>query len=483
MTVRTRYAPSPTGIPHVGNVRTALFAWLLARHHGGAFIVRIEDTDQARLVPGAQAAILDSLRWLGIDWDEGPEAGGAFGPYIQSERLPYYREAAESLIASGSAYRCYCSPERLEALRAEQQAAKLPPGYDRRCRSLSDGERGAFEAAGIAPVVRFAIPIEGVTAFSDRVRGEIQVENRTLDDFVILKSDGFPTYHLAVVVDDHFMEVSHVLRGDEWLPSTPRHVLLYQALGWTAPEFAHLTLILGPDKAKLSKRHGAASLLEYRDMGYLPDAMMNFLALLGWSLDDHTEVMSRDQLIESFSLDRIVKSPAVFDRDKLEWMNGVYVRMATPDRWAAIVAERLEADLPADAVRLLDRDLIARIAPLVQERVKLLTEIAPMVEFFFVPPGPRDEALLLGKRFRDDRAAAVRGLRAAEDRLRALRGWDAAAIEATLRELATELDLKAGDLFMLVRVAITGRGVTPPLMESMEALGRDESLRRIAEVQ
>jgi len=482
LTVRTRYAPSPTGIPHVGNVRTALFAWLLARHHGGSFIVRIEDTDQARLVPGAQEAILDSLRWLGIDWDEGPEAGGAYGPYIQSERLDYYREAAEALIASGSAYRCYCSTERLEALRAEQQAAKLPPGYDRRCRTLSDGERAAFEAAGIAPVVRFAIPLEGSTSFSDRVRGEIQVENRTLDDFVILKSDGFPTYHLAVVVDDHFMEVSHVLRGDEWLPSTPRHVLLYTALGWTAPEFAHLTLILGPDKAKLSKRHGAASLLEYRDMGYLPEAMMNFLALLGWSLDDRTEVMSREQLIEGFSLDRIVKSPAVFDRDKLEWMNGVYIRMADAGRWASIVATRLDTDLPAAAARPLDRALIAQVAPLIQERVKLLTEITPMVEFFFVAPGPRDEALLLGKRFRDDREGALRALRAAEGRLQALQEWTAESIEANLRELATELELKAGDLFMLVRVAITGRGVTPPLMESMEALGRDESLRRIAEV-
>ena len=286
-----------------------------------------------------------------------------------------------------------------------------------------------------------------------------------------------------LVVDDHFMDVSHVLRGDEWLPSTPRHILLYQALGWTAPEFAHLTLILGPDKAKLSKRHGAASLLEYRDMGYLPEAMMNFLALLGWSLDDHTEVMSQEQLIEGFSLDRIVKSPAVFDRDKLEWMNGVYIRMAPAERWVAIVQDRLESDLPSEAMRPLDRGLVARIAPLVQERVKLLTEIAPMVEFFFVPPGPRDEVLLLGKRFRDDRGAAMRGLRAAEERLRALGAWDSAGIEANLRELATELEMKAGDLFMLVRVAITGRGVTPPLMESMEALGRDESLRRIAEVQ
>ncbi len=279
--VRVRYAPSPTGLPHVGNIRTALFNWLFARHSGGSFIVRIEDTDVNRKVEGAVEAILDGLRWLGIDWDEGPEVGGEYGPYFQSQRLDIYQKAAQLLVTEGHAYPCYCSAQRLEQMRAEQTRRKQPPGYDRRCRSLSQEERAKFEAQGIIPVIRFKIPLEGQTRFNDLIKGEVVFDNSTLDDFVLLKSDGYPTYHLANVADDHLMKITHVLRADEWLSSTPRHMLLYNALGYQPPLFAHLPMILGTDRSKLSKRHGATAITEYRDLGYLPQAMMNFLALLG----------------------------------------------------------------------------------------------------------------------------------------------------------------------------------------------------------
>ena len=319
--IRVRYAPSPTGYPHVGNIRTALFNWLYARHSGGSFIVRIEDTDQSRSVEGAIENILESLEWLGIDWDEGPIVGGSFGPYLQSERLSIYHTTVERLLEQGNAYYCICSPEELDSMRKEQQRLGKPTGYDRRCRSAQHSKNNK---SGVNPVVRFATPIEGPPVTSnDLIRGEVKIELPVIDDFVILKSDGFPTYHLANVVDDHKMQISHVMRAEEWLPSTPRHVLLYKALAFEPPIFAHLPMILGPDRSKLSKRHGATTLLEYRDEGYLPEAMLNFLVLLGWSLDDKTEVMALKELVENFSLSRIGKSPAIFDIPKLEWMNGV----------------------------------------------------------------------------------------------------------------------------------------------------------------
>ncbi len=344
MTVRVRFAPSPTGIPHVGNIRTALFNWLFARHEGGKFVLRIEDTDQTRLDPHALEAILESLRWLGLDWDEGPEIGGPYGPYFQSERLEHYRLAAEELIAKDSAYRCYCSPERLEQVRAEQMRRKEPPRYDRRCRNLSEAECKEEESKGIVPVVRFKTPLSGKTGFDDIVRGHVAFENETLDDFVLLKSDGYPTYHLANVVDDHLMEISHVLRAEEWLPSTPRHLLLYSALGYAPPLFAHLPMILGRDRAKLSKRHGAVSLLEYKRQGYLPEAMFNFLGLLGWSLDDHTEIISREEFVRNFSLERIVKNPAIFDVQKLEWMNGVYMRKKPEEDLVEVIQDQINEE-------------------------------------------------------------------------------------------------------------------------------------------
>ncbi len=478
MTVRVRYAPSPTGIPHVGNIRTALFDWLYARHEGGAFVLRIEDTDRARYDERAVDKQLESLRWLGLDWDEGPDVGGPYAPYVQSQRLELYQRYARELIEGGHAYECFCSPERLDQVRAEQQRRKQPPRYDRLCRDLSDAKRAAKRAEGVTPVVRFRTPLEGSTAFDDLVRGRIEFDNAMLDDFVMLKSDGFPTAHLAHVVDDHLMEISHVLRGDEWVSSTPRQVLIDRALGWEPPQFAHLSVILAPDRSKLSKRHGAISVLDYRDQGYLPEAMFNFLGLLGWSLDDHTVIISREQFVEHFSLERLVKNPAVFDLEKLAWMNGVYIREHISDeRFVELLGERLERDLQQPV----DRDRVGRLAPLVRERIQTLAGAVPLLEGFFSDELPYTSEQLLGKRFRDDPSGAANALRLAKERVEALPSWEHEALEAALRALAEELSLKAGDLFMLLRVAVTGRPVSPPLFESMEVLGRERCLRRIDE--
>ncbi len=472
--VRVRYAPSPTGYPHVGNIRTALFNWLFARHTGGSFILRIEDTDVARKVSGTVEAILDSLRWLGLNWDEGPEVGGDYGPYFQSQRLHLYRQAAERLVEEGYAYPCYCSPQRLDEMRREQMLHKQPPGYDRRCRSLSQGQRAQLEAEGIVPVFRFKTPLDGQTTFHDLIRGDLTFENSTLDDFVLLKSDGYPTYHLANIVDDHSMAISHVLRADEWLSSAPRHVLLYQALGWQPPQFAHLPMILGTDRSKLSKRHGATAINEYRDQGYLPEAMINFLALLGWSLDDKTEFLSREEIVKHFSLERVSKTAAVFNRDKLDWMNGVYLRNLSLEDYSERAISFLERGLPSEVERPLDADYIRQIMPLIQERAKTLAEVSQLSEFFFVDKLGYDAGLLLGKL---EGGQAVKTLQAAITRLEGLGNWDAASLETALRPMAEELSLKAGVFFGLLRVATTGRTAAPPLFQTMEVLGEERCLK------
>ena len=384
MTVRVRYAPSPTGDPHVGNIRSALFNWLYARHTGGTFIVRIEDTDQARLVPGSLDAILDALRWLGLDWDEGPGSDAPHGPYVQSERLDIYRKHADWLLGEGKAYHCYCTPERLDAVRKQRQKERQPTGYDRRCRE-PNGAAEAREENPNPPVVRFKMPTEGNITVNDFVRGEVTFDVSLLDDFVLLKSDGYPTYHLANVVDDHLMEITHVMRAEEWLPSAPRHKLLYEAFGYEMPELVHLPLILGPDRSKLSKRHGAASVLEFRDMGYLPDALVNFLALLGWSLDETSEVFTKDELVKHFTPERIVANPAVFNIEKLDWFNGLYIRDMDDSALADALVPWLEDEehgLPGNAVPV-DRQYLARIVPLERERLKRLSEAPEMLSFFF----------------------------------------------------------------------------------------------------
>ena len=483
MSVRVRYAPSPTGEPHVGNIRTALFNWLFARHEGGAFIVRFEDTDRARYVEGAEQAILESLAWLGLDYDEGPDPAdtsrdiGDYGPYVQSRRVETYRGYAGQLIEAGHAYRCYCTPERLGEVRKDLQSRKLPPKYDRHCRDLPEPERERLVSQGLPGVVRFKTPLAGQTAFHDLVRGDIVFENDTLDDFVLLKSDGFPVYHLANVVDDTLMKITHILRGDEWLSSTPRHVLLYAAFGWEPPAFAHLPMILGPDRSKLSKRHGDTSVLEFRERGFLPEALFNFLALLGWSLDDRTEIIDRDTFVRQFSLDRVLANPAVFNFEKLTWMNGVYIRALTDEELAERTAPYLERALG----RPVDRDLLTRIAPLIRERIKLLADAAEMADFFFLE-GEMDYAAetLLGKKFAGDAPGAAAALQAVVERVEGIEPWQHEALEGAIRPLAEELSLKAGDLFGLIRVAVSGKTVSPPLFETMAVLGRERTLERLA---
>ena len=475
--IRTRFAPSPTGLPHVGNIRTALFAWLFARHNGGTFVVRIEDTDVERKVAGAVEAILDGLKWLGLDWDEGPEVGGQYGPYFQSQRLELYHEAAERLVAQGNAYKCYCSPERLGAMRAEQTRRKQPPGYDRLCRDLTENECKQKESEGVVPVVRFKIPLGGQTRVNDLIRGEVVFEHSTLDDLVLLKSDGYPTYHLANVVDDHKMEISHVIRAEEWLSSTPRHVLLYQALGYEPPQFAHLPMILGTDRSKLSKRHGAVSVTEYREQGYLPEAMVNFLALLGWSLDDKTEIMTRQQLIDSFSLERVSKTAAIFNLEKLTWMNGVYIRNLNPDDFSRRALPFLEKGLPPQVKRPLSADYVRRVMPLIQERAKTLTEVAGLTEFMFTDELEYDTNLLITKDM--SMASVSHTLEVARERLLKLEAFNCESLEVSLRPLAAELGLKTGQLFGTLRTATTGRTAAPPLFQTMEVLGKEQCLQRI----
>ena len=467
--VRVRFAPSPTGYPHVGNIRTALFNWLFARHYGGSFIVRIEDTDVTRKVKGAIEAILDGLRWLGLDWDE--------EPYFQSQRLEIYHEAAERLISQGDAYYCYCSPQRLEEMRAEQVRRKQPPGYDRHCRNLSPEERAQKEAEGITPVVRFKTPLEGQTGFNDLIWGEVVFENNTIDDFVLLKSDGYPTYHLANVVDDHLMEISHVLRAEEWLSSTPRHLLLYDSLGFEPPQFAHLPMILGSDRSKLSKRHGAVSITEYREQGYLPETMVNFLALLGWSLDDKTELMSCDELVQNFSLERVSRTAAIFNGDKLNWMNGVYIRSLSLEDFTQRALPFLDKGLPPQVKRPLSIEHIGQIMSLIQERAKTLAEVADLAQFFFVEELDYDASLLIGKNMNQE--SATKALEVGQQKLKQLEEFDAEALETVLRPLAAELGLKTGQLFGTLRVAVTGRPAAPPLFQTMAVLGKERCLRRI----
>ncbi|MDP6510611.1 MAG: glutamate--tRNA ligase [Dehalococcoidia bacterium] len=479
--VRVRFAPSPTGFPHIGNLRTALFNWLFARHHGGVFILRIEDTDVARKVEGAEEAILSSLRWMGLDWDE--------GPYFQSERLPLYQEAARGLLESGHAYHCFCSTERLNEMRREQIRRKMPPGYDRLCRSLSPAHWEERLAQGITPVVRFRIPLEGQTRFNDLVKGQVTFNHSTLDDFVLLKADGFPTYHLANIVDDHDMRITHVLRADEWLASTPRHLLLYQAFGYEPPQFVHLPMILADDRSKLSKRHGAVSVTEFEEQGFLPQAMTNFMALLGWSMDDHTEMFTLKELVRYFSVERLARTGAIFNREKLEWMNGVYLRKFTVEEFVGMALPYLGRDLPPSVSRPLDRDYLLQMAPFIQERARTLGEVAGLADFFFLAEvdyetgpllkGMEKDARKQGKAAAEATPMAVQALDKAMEAIQQAAEFEPEPLEHGFRALGEELGLSAGAFFGLLRVALTGRTASPPLFNTISILGRGRCLTRL----
>lgn len=470
--VKTRIEPAPSGSIHVGNARTALFNWLFARHHRGSFVLRIADTDAKRATQENYEAVLEDMRWLGLEWDEGPEVGGPSEPYRQSERFDRYAEAADELIASGAAYRCYCTAEELEAERTRAQSEKRSPGYSGRCRTLSPEQVAAFEAEGRTSSVRFKVPQGRTITFTDEVLGEMSTDLGLTPDFVIQRSDGSPTYMLAVTVDDLEMGITHIIRGNDLVASTARQILVRAALGHDdLPAFAHLPLLVDEKGRPLSKRWGDVAVRAYRDQGFLPEAMVNYLALLGWSFDDKTNIFSVDELVENFTLERVGKNPAAFDVAKLEWLNGHYIRESDPNTIAeALVPFCMREGLPADTPEGLA--ILKQITPLLTERMKRLTEAPPMVKFLFGPVSPDEKtAKVLEGQAEYLGEVAVR--------LAGLEKWTTTSIEEAMRRLAEERELKPKKAFQPVRAAVTGTLISPPLFESMEILGRDETLARL----
>jgi glutamyl-tRNA synthetase len=459
----------------VGGARTALFNYLFARHHGGAFILRIEDTDRGRYQQDALREIFQSLRWLGLDWDEGPEAGGEAGPYVQSERGELYARAARDLIERGRAYRCFCTAERLAEVRQEREKQKLATSYDRRCRALSQTEIKGLVDAGTPFVVRLKTPDATTIAFEDAIRGEISYRSDILDDMVLLKSDGFPTYHLASVVDDHHMGITHVLRGDEWIASTPRHLLLYEALGWTPPKFAHLPVILAPGGGKLSKRKGAASVMDYQQAGYLPETLVNFLALLGWSPGDDREKMSREELIAAFSLERVSPKAAVFDEKKLEWMNGAYMQERDVDSLAGDIVRRMSSRQYVSSPLRADDPFVRTVIGLLKNRSRRLDDIADGAAYFFVDPRDYDPKGVR-KHFKGDAARVLTDLAGKIERATA---FDEDSLEKLYRDYAEEYELPAGKLIHPTRLAVSGVTAGPGVFELLAAVGKERVVARM----
>lgn len=475
---RVRMAPSPTGAAHVGNVRTFVFDYLFARHTGGTFILRIEDTDRNRFVEGSLEDMMASLRWMGMQWDEGPEVDGPVGPYFQSERLEHYHKYAKQLIDEGKAYYCYCTKERLDDLRKGQEAAKQPTGYDRRCRDLSDEQRAELARENPNPVVRFKMALEGTTELDDVVRGHVSFRNELQDDFVAIKADGFPTYHFANIVDDHLMEITHVIRGDDWLSSAPKHMQLYEAFGWTPPIWVHPPMILDENGRKLSKRSDTQTRFHsYIDDGYLPEAMLNFLATMGWSAGEDRKLYSREELIEKFTLEGIVNHPAIFDLAKLNDLQGEYVRMLSVDQLADMILPRLQAagyvsNSPTDD----EIAYLRRVTGLIRDRLVLLKDAPEMVAFFYTDDFAYDEKGA-AKHLAKDTAPAL--LKAVMDKLTGVATWDTASIEAAMRGVADDLGTGAGHVIHPARMAITGRTWGPGLFELMEVIGKERCLARI----
>ncbi len=479
MTVRVRYAPSPTGLQHIGGVRTALFNYLFARAQGGAFVLRIEDTDQERYSEEALEDIYATFEWLGIAWDEGPDCGGPYGPYFQSQRLARYHEAVQTLLDAGKAYECFCSAERLAGLRSEG-ARDGVLGYDRRCRDLTEEQRAAYRAEGVTPVVRLKVPEQGAASFEDVLLGTVKRKYKDLSpDPIILKSDGFPTYHLANVVDDHEMAISHVLRAQEWLSSTPLHILLYEAFGFEPPRYCHLPFVTGKDGQKLSKRHGATSVVEFRKQGYLPEALTNYIALLGWSYDDSREFFALNELERLFSVEKLNKAPAVFDYKKLEWFNGNYIRECSSERLFELMRPYLEtAGLLPAGNETREAAIVRNAVPLVQERLKLLSEAPELLKFLLaeITENYAAEELIPKKM---DAAAAKALLNAVRPVVAAMEHYADEQLEAEFRRLAEQHDTKLGNVMMPLRVAITGSRTSPPLIGSLRLLGTERALARI----
>ncbi|MGH0054567.1 MAG: glutamate--tRNA ligase, partial [Sphaerochaetaceae bacterium] len=473
MEVRVRYAPSPTGLQHIGGVRTALFNYFFARANGGKFILRVEDTDRERYSDESLQDLYDTLAWLGINWDEGPVVGGDYGPYIQSQRFDLYKKYAEQLVAEGKAYYCYCTPQRLDALREQQQKEKSKQqGYDRHCRNLTDEERKAYEKEGLKPVIRLKVPMAGKTTFHDVLMGDISRKNQDVSpDPVLLKSDGFPTYHLANVIDDHLMGITHIMRAQEWIPSGPLHILLYEAFGWDAPLYCHLPMVMGKDGQKLSKRHGSTAVRDFREKGYLPEALMNYVSLVGWSYDGQREFFSKEDLEKLFSLEKINKAPGIFDYKKLDWFNGQYIRQKSDEDLMELLCPYLERagfiTLPLGTEEKRSMLVLTSVS---KERLKVLGDIVELSRFLFETPTYEDVSLFAAKKV--DMATATQALERAYVILK--QGFAAnknhEEIEAGIASLAQEMDIKVNGVFMPIRVAITGSTVSLPLFDSIKLL-------------
>jgi glutamyl-tRNA synthetase len=476
--IRVRFAPSPTGHLHIGGARTALFNYLYARRQNGVFVLRIEDTDAERSTDESVKMILQDLKWLGLTWDEGPEVGGDYGPYFQTQRLDLYREKLEFLLSRGHAYYCFCSSETLEKKREQAMANGQQPKYDGTCRNLPAAEALARVKAGEPCVVRLKLPTEGSTVIDDRIRGKMVFENNVLDDYVIMRTNGLPTYNFAAVVDDALMKISHVIRGDDHISNTPRQILLYQALGEPLPAFAHVPMILGSDKTRLSKRHGATSVGAYAEEGYLPHSLVNYLALLGWSFDDKTTLFTREQLIDKFSLKKVSKNPAVFDPTKLQWMNGIYIRQLPAEEYMAhalpvLVAAGLVTEPLDDAKRV----WAGKVALLVKEHLKVFTELPAYLTYFFGESVELDEGakekMILAKEHPDL-------FKSLHQKMSVLESFTHKGLEELMKGLLDEYQVKFGELVHPLRAAVTGRVNSPGIFEVLELLGQERTVRRLA---
>ncbi len=475
--IRVRFPPSPTGLLHLGSARTAFFNYLFARHHKGKFILRIEDTDRKRYEEGALEEIFNSLQWLGLNWDEGPKIGGSSSSYFQSERLDLYKKYASQLLENGYAYRCFCTPERLAVLREKKDKTKSTSisSYDRKCRNLSEKEKERLLAEKTPYTIRFKIPLEKIIAFTDLIHGKIEHRGDLLEDIVLLKSDGFPTYHLANVVDDHDMQISHILRGDEWLVSTPLYILIYEAFGWSPPQYAHLPLILAQGGGKLSKRKHAASVTDYRKQGYLPEALLNYLALLGWAPGDDREIMSVDEIIEAFSLERISPKPSVFDQKKLEWMNGIYMQKSDIDSIAGDIIQIWKKADFIDKDKNTDDPYCLKVINLLKNRSKRINELAENANYFFVDPKEYD-AGAVKKHFKGD---IINILKRLVEKLELLNVFTADSLETIFRDYAEADNLSGAKLIHPTRVAVSGVSFGPGLFELLETLGKNRVIRRM----
>ena len=490
MSVRVRYAPSPTGLQHIGSVRTALFNYFFAKSKNGQFLLRVEDTDRERSTSDALDDLYATLEWLGVSYDEGPGKDGGCGPYVQSEREHLYKEKAEELVKEGKAYPCFCTSERLDALREEQKGKKGSTfGYDRHCRDLDSAEVQKRIADGEPYVIRLKVPMEGKTEFNDILLGKTGRKNKDINpDPVMLKTDGFPTYHLANVVDDHMMGITHIMRAQEWIPSGPLHVLLYEAFGWEPPTYCHLPMVMGKDGQKLSKRHGSTAVRDFRQAGYLPEALMNYVSLLGWSFDDSREFFSKDELCELFSLEKINTSPAVFDYKKLDWFNGQYIRRKNPEELKALLLPLLAQDgIISNPPSEKELAIFDGAFPIIRERLKLLNDVSPMLRFLFQDPGTGNVEDAIPKKM--DAAGTVATLKAGIALLEqappapeitneeACTAWDEER-DAEFRSRAEEVEWKIGAMLQPLRLAVTASKVSPPLFPAIRLLGLEEALRR-----